>query len=546
MNASREIAQRLSLENDRPVVNEIRAALAAKRFFWTIEFIPSVDKVLRDELRKLGGVADALRADALLAGFAVTDRVVSDRDPDPIAAAAHLADQSGKQPLVHLSGKGRDIGDYAQVLARLQEQGLENVLIVTGDRLKEEPRDGRARYLESVSAIDAARRAMPNLLIATAVNPFKYREEDAMAQLFKLNKKARAGADFAIAQIGWDMQKYHEVLEWIDTRGMGLPLVANIMPLTAPRARYIRRNQLAGVTITDSLLAMLEHEEKALADRGAARALRRAALQIIGVKLIGCAGVQITGIHAAEKLAALQREVVKVSEQCGDEAAWQRAWQESLALPEGGCADPAPKHGWRLGGAMLAAHADTPNVTAVVSPVTAPVPHARLNNLRYQLMSHIHRFWFEHGLGSRLLGLFCKPVQQRHATPDRILAGIERAIKGPLFGCENCGTCRLAATQYVCPETCPKGLANGPCGGTTDNLCEFRDRECIHSVKYRIARDAGVLDELETLLAPAVPASIRGSSSWPTHFRGEGPRVIELKALFQNAKTSAKQNKKPA
>ena len=538
MNASREFAQRLPLENDRPVVNEIRAALAAKRFFWTIEFIPSVDKVLRDELHKLGGVADALRTDALLAGFAVTDRVVSDRDPDPIAAAAHLGDQSGKQPLVHLSGKGRDIGDYAQVLARLHEQGLENVLIVSGDRLKEEPREGRARYLESVSAIDAARRAMPNLLIATAVNPFKYREEDAMAQLFKLNKKVRAGADFAIAQIGWDMQKYHEVLEWIDSRGLGLPLVANIMPLTAPRARYIRQNQLAGVTITDSLLAMLEHEEKALVDRGAARALRRAALQIIGAKLIGCAGVQITGIHAAEKLTALQREVVKVSEQCGDEVAWQRAWLESMALPEGGCADPAPAQAWRLGKAAFVTGGLTPNATTNISPVAVEVPHMRRNKLRYQVMSHIHRFWFEHGLGSRLLGLFCKPVRQRHTTPDRILAGIERAIKGPLFGCENCGTCRLAATQYVCPETCPKGLANGPCGGTTDNLCEFRDRECIHSVKYRIARDAGVLDELETLLAPAVPAAIRKSSSWPVHFRGEGPRVVTLGQFSQSTRRS--------
>ena len=530
MSASRAIASRPPLENSRPVVNEIRAALAAKRFFWTIEFIPSVDKVLRDELLKLGGVADLLRTDALLAGFAVTDRVVSDRDPDPIAAAAHLADQSGKQPLVHLSGKARDIDDYAQVLSRLHEQGLENVLIISGDRLKETPREGRARYLESVCAIDAARRERPNLLIATAVNPFKYREEDAMAQLFKLNKKARAGADFAIAQIGWDMQKYHEVLEWIDTRGAALPLVANIMPLTAPRARYIRQNQLAGVTITDSLLAMLEHEEKALVDRGAARALRRAALQIIGVKLMGCAGVQITGIHATEKLTALQREVMKASEQCGDEVTWQRAWLESLALPEGGCADPAPHAAWRVGKAALVTGGLTAEATTPLSPVAVDLPQRRRNKFRYQVMSQIHRFWFERGPGAHLLGFFSKPVRQRHSAPDRVLAGIERAIKSPLFGCENCGTCRLAATQYVCPETCPKGLANGPCGGTNDNLCEFRDRECIHSVKYRIARDAGVVDELDALLAPAVPAAIRNSSSWPAHFRGQGPRVIKLKA----------------
>ena len=68
--------------------NALREALHDRRFFWTVEFIPSVDKVLRDELHKLGGVAKVLRGDNRLAAFSVTDRVVSDRDPDPVAAAA--------------------------------------------------------------------------------------------------------------------------------------------------------------------------------------------------------------------------------------------------------------------------------------------------------------------------------------------------------------------------------------------------------------------------------------------------------------------------
>src|SRR5688500_14121485 len=117
-----------------------------------------------------------------------------------------------------------------------------------------------------------------------------------------------------------------------------------------------------------------------------------------------------------------------------------------------------------------------------------------------------------------------RPIK-RHSKADRVLERIERAIKSPIFGCETCGMCRLAATQYVCPETCPKGLANGACGGTTDNLCEFRDRECVHSVKYRIAKDAGVLHELETWLIPAVPQDCRYTSSWPPHFREGGPKI---------------------
>ena len=48
-------------EVDAAVPNALREALYDRRFFWTLEFIPSVDKVLRDELHKLGGVAEVAR-----------------------------------------------------------------------------------------------------------------------------------------------------------------------------------------------------------------------------------------------------------------------------------------------------------------------------------------------------------------------------------------------------------------------------------------------------------------------------------------------------
>lgn len=116
----------------------------------------------------------------------------------------------------------------------------------------------------------------------------------------------------------------------------------------------------------------------------------------------------------------------------------------------------------------------------------------------------------------------------------RLLERSEYAVKHPLVGCETCGMCRLAATQYVCPETCPKGLANGPCGGTTQNRCEFGDRECIHSVKYRVAKSEGLLQELEQMLIPAVPSERRHTSSWPAHFAGHGP-CIEIVPIGREA-----------
>ena len=50
---------------------------------------------------------------------------------------------------------------------------------------------------------------------------------------------------------------------------------------------------------------------------------------------------------------------------------------------------------------------------------------------------------------------------------ERALAFVERRIKGALFGCRMCGNCLLQETAFICPMECPKGLRNGPCGGST-------------------------------------------------------------------------------
>ena len=56
----------------------------------------------------------------------------------------------------------------------------------------------------------------------------------------------------------------------------------------------------------------------------------------------------------------------------------------------------------------------------------------------------------------------------------------DKFIKGPIFGCQQCGQCLLSQTGFVTPMRCPKGLRNGPCGGTLDGKCEvLQDQPCV-------------------------------------------------------------------
>ena len=56
----------------------------------------------------------------------------------------------------------------------------------------------------------------------------------------------------------------------------------------------------------------------------------------------------------------------------------------------------------------------------------------------------------------------------------------EKWFKEKLFGCQTCGQCILTHTKLICPMNCPKGLRNGPCGGTLDGKCEvIPELDCV-------------------------------------------------------------------
>jgi methylenetetrahydrofolate reductase (NADPH) len=85
-----------------------------------------------------------------------------------------------------------------------------------------------------------------------------------------------------------------------------------------------------------------------------------------------------------------------------------------------------------------------------------------------------------------------------------MLARTERWIKGPLFGCRMCGNCLLQETAFICPMECPKGMRNGPCGGSTAEKCYVDEtRPCIwyriHERAFRMGREERLLEVLPPL-----------------------------------------------
>lgn len=103
---------------------------------------------------------------------------------------------------------------------------------------------------------------------------------------------------------------------------------------------------------------------------------------------------------------------------------------------------------------------------------------------------------------------------KRQPVKKRALAAIELAVKGPLFGCRMCGNCLLQETALICPMECPKGLRNGPCGGSTPDRCYVDEsRPCIwykiYERSFKLGREEHLLEVL-----PPMDWEKAGTDSW--------------------------------
>lgn len=481
----------------------LKTALQDRTFVCVMEFVP---KPSAERFAAMQAIMARTQLCCWPLTVAIGDRVASALDLSPLDALDSFATPVPALP--HFSGKDREGHHLLAQLQRMQALGQEQLLILTGDRLPgHQPGERPVRYLESVAALQIARQACPRFLLGAALNPFKYQEEEGGAQYFKAEKKLAAGADFLTLQLGFDARKHHEALLWMQRQPNPKPLLACLMSLTHGRASML--DHVAGVTVTPSMLAMLEAEAAVSKAHAQARSVERLALQIIGVKLMGYAGVHLSGIHAVEQLLALEARLehwlgrLHTLEQWAPE--WAAAWQVP-GLPA--VTFHPPEANWRLGESRANA--------------------SFKEKARYHLLHGTHSLLFSRG--NWLSKTFGWAVQQPlWSTPRgaRVLHRLERSAKRPLVGCDTCGRCRLEDTLYICPETCPKGLANGPCGGTALNRCEFGDRECIHSVKYRTAVAVGQTAVLTQRLIPCISAESRHQSSWPAWFGAAQPASLQ-------------------
>lgn len=409
----------------------------------------------------------------------------------------------GLTPNVHLTCVNQDRVSLRKTLRELRALGMFNVFALTGDWPTEK---GSAPVfdLDSVQLVDliAGVRAEQNVPfhIAVAVSPFKYNREDCLYQYLKLEKKIAGGANAAITQVGWDARKFAELKRYLDERALDIPLLGNVYVLGRRAAEKMASGSPPGCWAAPELVAQVR-QESAAPDGGLAARLDRAAKMVAVLRGLGYAGAYIGGTHSAEQIARILERARELEPQ----------WQDCAAELQYG-----DRSGFYLEGAAAPRSSRRPFLPVVLDAAGGALPMPWSKTAR------------DTGL-RRGIKRFFAWIDRRPALRD-LFERFEYWGKRPLFGCEACGNCVLGHMEYVCPQTCPKQMRNGPCGGTLMGRCEVVDQECIWGPVYTRAEAIDRTADLRTFI-PAPDRRLIGTSSWINYFLDRDSRPGKPKPL---------------
>jgi methylenetetrahydrofolate reductase (NADPH) len=470
------------------MTDRLRDALATGRFCYVVELVASA---LTREARLLEAASGLARIPAVVAG-SVTSYAGGAMGHDPLRVAA-AARARGLTPNIHLTCVSQDRSGLRKTLDDMHALSLENVFALTGDypSAGDQPPVFDLDSVQLVRLIDERRRGGTPFHIAVAVSPFKYTEADCVYQYVKLEKKIAAGADVAITQVGWDARKFEELKRYLDERGLGTPLLGNVYVLGPKTAERMATGRPPGCWVSPDLLAAVRAESQAK-DGGRLARLERAARTVAVLGGLGYAGAYIGGTHDAAHIAWIIRRAEELAPD----------W-EALA----------PELRYGVPGGFYIATSREPSR----SSAGATLHPGR--DLLPRLLDWLGRaFPVSHDTPLRRAVARILAWIDRRPSAAALLERAELAIKKPLFGCQACGNCILGHLEYVCPQTCPKQMRNGPCGGTDQGRCEVvPDKPCIWVAVYDRARGSGRLDALK-IYVPPPNRQLRDTSSWINYF----------------------------
>jgi len=171
---------------------------------------------------------------------------------------SRIKNEIGLEAMAHLTCVGHSADEIAGVLDRLGAAGIENVLALRGDPPKGQkefvrPENGFGYAQELVRFI----RSRYDFCVGGAGYPEGHPQcPDKEEDLEHLIEKVEAGAQFVVTQLFFDTDAYFRFVERVRARGVTVPIVPGIMPVTNV-GQLERFTSMCGASIPPALYSRL-------------------------------------------------------------------------------------------------------------------------------------------------------------------------------------------------------------------------------------------------------------------------------------------------
>lgn len=175
-----------------------------------------------------------------------------------VEIASHIKSATGIESVAHITCRDKSRVEVESILDSLKDSNVLNVLALRGDPPVGQPDAAEAGEFTYANDLVSMIRERGDFCIGAACYPEGHVESPSLDDdMDRLVTKVEAGTDLLITQLFFDNDHYFRFLDRARARGIEVPIIAGIMPVT--NVDQLRRfTSLCGATVPDRLMAKLD------------------------------------------------------------------------------------------------------------------------------------------------------------------------------------------------------------------------------------------------------------------------------------------------